>query len=79
MFEYMHWFSNTPLNRNCVAKSGATQNWRNANICHIYKSGEKSDITNYRPILLLSVASKVAERYIFNRIYPLLHDQIYTL
>ena len=25
------------------------------------------------------MASKVAERCIFNRIYPLLHDQIYTL
>ena len=55
------------------------ENWRSANICPIYKSGDKSDITNYRPISLLSVASKVAERCIFNRIYPLLHDQIYTL
>ena len=52
------------------------ENWRSANICPIYKSGDKSDITNYRPISLLSVASKVAERCIFNRIYPLLHDQI---
>ena len=55
------------------------ENWRNANICPIYKSGDKSDIANYRPIPLLSVASKVAERCIFNRIYPLLHDQIFTL
>ena len=56
-----------------------TENWRNANICPVYKSGDKSDIANYRPISLLSVASKVAERCIFDRIYPLLHDQIYTL
>ena len=55
------------------------ENWRNANICPIYKSGDKYDITNYRPISILSVISKVAERCIFNRIYPLLHDQIYTL
>ena len=55
------------------------ENWCNANIYPIYKSGDKSDITNYRPISLLSAASKVAERCIFNRIYPLLHDQIYTL
>ena len=55
------------------------ENWRNANICPIYKSGDKSDIAIYRPISLLSVASKVAESCIFNRIYPLLHDQIYTL
>ena len=53
--------------------------WKSANICPTYKSGDKSDITNYRPISLLSVASKVAERCIFHRIYPLLHDQIYTL
>ena len=55
------------------------ENWRSASICPIYKSGDKSDITHYRPISLLSVASKVAERCIFSRIYPLLHDQIYTL
>ena len=55
------------------------ENWRSANICPNYKSGDKSDITNYRPISLLSAASKVTERCIFNRIYPLLHDQIYTL
>ena len=40
------------------------ENWRSANICPIYKSGDKSDITNYRPISLLSVASKVAEQNI---------------
>ena len=55
------------------------ENWRNANMCPIYKSGDISDITNYRTISLLSVSSKEAERCIFNRIYLLLHDQIYTL
>ena len=42
--------------------------WKIANVCPVFKKEEKTDIENYRPISLLSIASKCLERCIFNRI-----------
>ena len=53
--------------------------WRNANVIPVYKSGNAQLITNYRPISLLSVVSKVFERCIYNKIYPYVSDQLYEL
>ena len=39
--------------------------WKDALVVHVHKKGKKKDVTNYRPISLLSVVSKVLERYIF--------------
>ena len=35
--------------------------WKEANICPIFKKGKKSDPTNYRPVSLTCVACKVLE------------------
>ena len=44
--------------------------WKIANVCAIHKKSDPQDASNYRPISLLSVVSKVLERilhkYIFN-------------
>ena len=46
------------------------RSWKLANVCAIYKKSDPHDVSNYRPISLLSVISKVLERilhkYIFN-------------
>ncbi|CAK1603716.1 unnamed protein product [Parnassius mnemosyne] len=48
--------------------------WKSANITPVFKNGSKTDVTNYRPISLLSALSKVLERLVHNSIYPSLHN-----
>lgn len=43
--------------------------WKISKVCPIYKKGAKSDITNYRPIAILSVFSKVFEKIVHKKLY----------
>jgi hypothetical protein len=38
--------------------------WKTANITPVYKAGSKHDVKNYRPISLLSIVSKILERFV---------------
>ena len=40
-------------------------------IVPMFKDGNKQEVTNYRPISLLSTVSKLLEKLIFNKLYPL--------
>ena len=40
--------------------------WKHHSITPIFKSGERSSVSNYRPVSLLCIASKVLERLIYN-------------
>ena len=42
--------------------------WRTHMIKPIFKAGDKHNVTNYRPISLLCVISKVLERIVFNKL-----------
>ena len=66
---------NLSLRVGCVPKD-----WKCANIVPVFKKGNKEEVINYRPISLLSLVSKIAERCVFahfysfiagNNIYPL--------
>ena len=43
--------------------------WKCSNISPIYKKSEETDKTNYRPVSLLTVLSKVYERVLFDQMY----------
>ena len=47
-----------------------------AKICPIYKSGDKTDTNNYRPISLLPVFSKIFETLISTRLTQYLHQNL---
>ena len=42
--------------------------WKIHKITSVYKSGDKTSVTNYRPISLLCIMSKVLERLIYDKI-----------
>ena len=44
--------------------------WKKAKVTPIYKDGDKSDVSNYRPISVLPILSKILERAV--------HDQMYN-
>lgn len=49
-------------------ESNIPDDWRKANICPIFKKGDKSDPCNYRPISLTSIASKIMEHILVSNI-----------
>ena len=42
--------------------------WKSSNITPVFKSGNKNLVSNYRPISLLSIPSKLLERIVLNRL-----------
>ncbi len=52
--------------------------WREANICPIFKKGDKEDPANYRPVSLTSIVCKVLERIICEVIIKHIKDNDLT-
>ena len=48
--------------------------WKISNVCPIPKSGNRSSISNYRPVSLLCTSEKVFERTVFKHIYNHFQD-----
>ena len=51
------------------------EDWKNANIVPIFKKGDRSKPSNYRPVSLTSVASKILEHIIVSQIMDHLDNQ----
>ena len=51
--------------------------WKIANVIPIYKKGDKSQPSNYRPVALLSCIGKLQERIVFKNMYNFLLDLIF--
>ena len=56
----------------CINKSYFPLEWRKHFIVPIPKSGDLSQVSNYRPVSLLRSVSKVFERIIFNKVFEFL-------
>ena len=46
--------------------------WKAAKVTPIHKSGDKTNVDNYRPISVLSIVSKIMERAVHNQLYEYL-------
>ena len=57
-------------------QSKVPQLWKRAHVSPIHKKGELDKVTNYRPVSLLSVVSKVMERCIHNHVYHVVRKNI---
>ena len=51
--------------------------WKLANVIPIFKKGDKSQQSNYRPVALLSCIGKLQERIVFKKLYNFLFDNNY--
>nr|CAI5828984.1 unnamed protein product [Callosobruchus analis] len=51
--------------------------WKNSRICPIFKNkGDKSDISNYRPITIISNFSKLFESLLYTEIFPQVRNSL---
>ncbi len=48
--------------------------WREANVYPLFKAGDQSQVSNYRPISLISTLGKVFKKVVFKHLYNYLHD-----
>lgn len=48
--------------------------WKIAHVLPLYKKGDSSQMSNYRPVSLLSCVSKIMERIIFKHVYNYFYD-----
>ncbi len=48
--------------------------WKAAKVIPVYKAGDREDTNNYKPISVLTVVSKIVERYVHGSLYAFLND-----
>ena len=65
---------------NLSLQSGKFPNyWKLANVVPVFKKGEREEVTNYRPISLLNIVSKLFEKCVHRRVYEGVKDLIHGL
>jgi hypothetical protein len=65
---------------NLSLRTGIVPNvWKKATVCPIHKKGSKSEVTNYRPISLLPIPSKIMERCVFESVYDKVNPRLHPL
>ena len=60
--------------QNSVAAGTFPTQWKRANIVPIHKKNDKQIVSNYRPVSLLPICSKIFEKLIFNELFKIFED-----
>ena len=63
----------------CLLLGKMPSSWKESNIVPILKGGTVKEVSNYRPISLLPLVSKVLERRIYNRVINHIAPQLHKL
>ena len=50
--------------------------WKKANLMPVPKSKDRQEVANYRPVSLLSIVSKIAEKCIYNHIHSVIYEKL---
>ena len=64
----------TLIFRNSMAAGTFATQWKRANIVPIHKKNDKQIVSNYRPVSLLFICSKIFEKLIFNELFKFFED-----
>jgi len=48
--------------------------WKQAKVVPLFKSGNKDDLDNYRPISILPILSKILEKAVFHQLHSYLSE-----
>ena len=67
------------ISNRSLASSIIPSQWKEANTIPVFKNGDRSKVSNYRPVYLLSVLSKVMERCIYQNVYKSVENIINPL
>ena len=59
---------------NSMLKGKIPQSWKNAKVTPIFKAGDPTNVSNYRPISVIPVIMKVFERIVHNQLSTYLND-----
>ena len=59
---------------NSMLKGKTPQSWKNAKVTPIFKAGDPTDVSNYRPISVIPVIMNVFERIVHNHLSTYLND-----
>jgi len=51
--------------------------WKLAHVCAVFKKADPQEVSNYRPISLLSVVSKVLERILHKYMFNFYRDSVF--
>lgn len=60
----------------CLKQQKVPLVWKNSKVCPVFKKGDRSDISNYRPVSIICNFCKVFEFLLHDFIFPLVRGQI---